>query len=114
MKYSGPTIEQIDVVSKEKQTEIIITCGHVSKLLIKDRISGKHRPVEDLIDFQVAGDEAVYETVQAKVAGDRIYLQWEREGRPRHLRYCHSNAAKGALLYNEVGLPMAPFARSID
>ena len=114
MEYSGPTIEQIHVVSDEKQTEIIITCGHVNELLIKDRINRKHRPVEDLIDFQVAGDEGIYETVHAKVKGNRIHLQWEKEGRPRYLRYCHANAPKGALLYNEAGLPMAPFAREIE
>lgn len=114
MEYSGPTIEQIHVVSKEKQTEIIITCGHVNELLIKDRVSRKHRPIKELVDFQVAGNETVYETVQAKVEGNRIHLQWKKEERPRYLRYCHSNASKGALLYNEAGLPMAPFARTIE
>lgn len=114
IEYSGPTIEQIHVVSDEKQTEIIITCGHVSKLLIKDRISRIHRPVEELIDFQVAGDDAIYETVQVKVEENIIHLLWEKEGRPRYLRYCHANAPKGALLYNEAGLPMAPFARGVE
>ncbi len=114
MEYSGPTIELIHVVSDVKQTEIIITCGHVSKLLTKDRVSRIHRPVEELIDFQVAGDDAIYETVQVKVEENIIHLLWEKEGRPRYLRYCHANAPKGALLYNEAGLPMAPFARGIE
>lgn len=111
IEYSGPTIEGIEVVINEQEMNIVIECGHVSRLLVKDRISGSHKKEEDIIDFQVAGDDRVYKTVAVRIDENKIYLQLGKEEQPRYLRYCHSNAPKGALLYNEDRLPMAPFTR---
>ncbi|WP_167957425.1 sialate O-acetylesterase [Anaerosporobacter faecicola] len=112
LEYSGPRIGSITIERGRDNRNILITCEHAKMLYVKDRFTRKETE-NPVIDFEVAGEDGRYEQVKADIEKNQITIRWPHQTTPVSLRYCHGNTPKGAILYNEEGLPMAPFERQL-
>ena len=113
--YSGPIFES----AKAEGDSLRITFSHVAgKLVIAQTpwlsIHTVPFPLDRLIGFEIAGEDKVFAPADAQIIGtDQVVLKANGIGHPRYVRYAFDESPR-ANLYDEAGLPTAPFRTDPD
>ena len=97
----------------------VIPCGPVLKMAEIDdgRVrlhfehisSGLRAKDGPLRQFAISGDDRKFVWANAEIADDTVIVSSPAIPRPAFVRYAWSDNPEGANLYNEEGLPAAPF-----
>ena len=94
--YESPTLEQM-VVDKKKA---ILTFKHASKGLVC--------PEKEIRGLLIAGEDGRFVEAKAQIKGNKITVYSPKVKHPVAVRYCFDDATIGNL-FNQEGLPVAPF-----
>lgn len=96
--YSGPVYadHQVD------DGRVIVQFDHVDGGLVA-------RGSDSLGGFAVAGPDSAFVWADARIEGDRVVVWSDQVERPVAVRYAWADNPADANLYNEAGLPAAPF-----
>lgn len=113
--YTGPVFEE----AKVDGDALRVTFSHVAgKLVIAQTpwlsVHTVPFPLDHVIGFEIAGDDKVFTPATATMAGsDAVVLKSESVPHPRYVRYAFDESPRGNL-YDEAGLPTAPFRTDSD
>ncbi len=113
--YTGPVFK----AAKAEGSALSVTFSHVAgKLVIAQTpwlsVHTVPFPLDHVIGFEIAGDDKVFAPATATIAGsDRVVLKSESVPHPRYVRYAFDESPRGNL-YDEAGLPTAPFRTDSD
>ncbi len=59
--------------------------------------------------FAIAGEDRKFVRAEAKIVGNTVFVSSPEVPSPKYVRYAYSASPTGNLLYNQEGLPAAPF-----
>lgn len=110
-EYLGPQVEEIRAgICSGGKARAELQCRHVK--------GGMYASSADkgnvIKDFELLDNNACWHNASAELADDKIILTCEEMTCcPVGVRYCYSNTNRGALVYNNSGFPMSPFAKQI-
>jgi sialate O-acetylesterase len=97
IEYSGPQYESMTV----EGNAIRLKFSHLGGGLV-----AKDGPLKT---FEIAGADGKFVAADAKIDGDAIVVSNSEVPAPTAARYAWSNYPEGCNLYNQAGLPAAPF-----
>lgn len=101
--YSGPRL--IDY--EEKDSKVTLTFDQVGNGLVAKGGS-------DLRHFAIAGEDGHFVWATAEIQGNQVVVWNDSIEEPMYLRYAWADNPDFANLYNEEGLPAAPFRIELD
>ena len=113
--YRGPVYESTTVVGDAMR----VTFSHVAgKLSIAQTpwlsVHTEPFPLDSLIGFEIAGTDKLFERANATITGtNSVLLRSDRVPQPLYVRYAFDESPR-ANLYDEAGLPAAPFRNDVD
>ncbi len=113
--YTGPVFE----AAKPEGDKLRVTFSHVAgKLVIAQTpwlsVHTVPFPLDHVIGFEIAGDDKVFAPATATIVGtSQVVLKSESVPHPRYVRYAFDESPR-ANLYDEAGLPAAPFRTDSD
>ena len=113
--YSGPVFE----AAKADGDALSVTFTHVAgKLVIAQTpwlsVHTVPFPLDHVIGFEIAGDDKVFAAATATIeSSNKVVLKSESVPHPRFVRYAFDESPR-ANLYDEAGLPTAPFRTDSD
>ena len=113
--YTGPVFKG----AKADGDALSVTFGQVAgKLVIAQTpwlsVHTVPFPLDHVIGFEIAGDDKVFAPATATILGsDTVLLKSESVRHPRYVRYAFDESPR-ANLYDEAGLPTAPFRTDRD
>ena len=104
--------------------KLVLTCAHAEgglRLGAEKQREGSLDTKQEMCagaavctEFEIAGTDMIFYRAQATLYREEIHLWSEEVKVPVQVRYCFCNAPKGALVYNQTGLPMSPFLLPLD
>lgn len=97
--FSGPRYESMSVEGKAA----VVRFEHAEGGLLVKGDEG------ELKGFAIAGADRKFFWAKARVEGDTVVVSSPEVGKPVAVRYAWADNPEGANLYNEAGLPAAPF-----
>ena len=101
IEYSGPVFENMTV----EGDKIRIRFQHVGAELVA-------KGGEPLKGFTIAGADGKFVAAEARIDGDTVLVSHPEVPQPKHVRYAFANAPD-CNLYNQAGLPAAPFRTDV-
>ena len=113
--YTGPVFES----AEPESSTLRVTFSHVTgKLVIAQTpwlsVHTVPFPLDLVIGFEIAGNDKVFAPATATIAnGNQVVLKSETLPHPRYVRYAFDESPR-ANLYDEAGLPTAPFRTDSD
>jgi sialate O-acetylesterase len=100
VEYSGPVYQSLRVDGGE----VRLSFSHVGGGLVA---KGSDRG--ELKTFQIAGADGNFVAANARVEGDTVIVSSPDVAAPTAVRYAWDSYPEGCNLYNNAGLPAAPF-----
>lgn len=100
--YSGPVIES----ARRDGQKVVLTFDHSGSGLVA-------KGGEPLAHFAVAGEDQQFKWADASIQKDDVVLICEDVDVPEYVRYAWADNPDFANLYNEEGLPAAPFMKEV-
>ena len=114
LAYANPSLKS---VSEEGTALRVRFAGVNGKLVIGQApwvaADAKPLPMDELLGFEVAGDDRVFHAADARIEGDSVEVRSKEVSAPRFVRYAW-DASPRANLYDSAGLPVAPFRTDND
>lgn len=113
--YTGPVFESANADGDT----FTVTFSHVAGNLVIAQtpwlsVHTVPFPLDHVIGFEIAGDDKVFAVATAIIAGrNKVLLKSEAVPHPRYVRYAFDESPR-ANLYDEAGLPTAPFRTDSD
>jgi sialate O-acetylesterase len=113
--HSGPLFQS----SQLQNGNVVISFDHVGGGLMAAKKPSSNsieppQPVADLLGFQLAGSDNQWHAADASIQGATVVLSAATVPQPVKARYLYAMNTDAGTLYNQEGLPAAPFLAAAD
>lgn len=99
-EHQSPLLEEVLVEKKR----VVLTFSHAEKGLVC-----RGESIEGLL---IAGQDGIFRKADARIKGNQLIIPTSNGMRPTTICYCFDDVTVGNL-FNEAGLPVAPFRREL-